>query len=103
MPANDLGDQDTLQRVPDAASIPDQPHRHAALGTEPIRTIGPDELKAKLDRGDPFRLIMALNRWAFDAKHIPGSIHFDTPEALYAAVGPDEDIVVYSSHVACLS
>jgi len=27
---------------------------------------------------------MALNRWAFEAKHLPGSIHFDTPEALYS-------------------
>ena len=78
-------------------------HRNAALGTEPIRTIGRDELKAKLDRGDDFRLIMALNRWAFDAKHIPGSIHFDTPDELYAAVRPDDEVVVYCSHVDCLS
>ena len=50
----------------------EQPHRNAALGLEPIRTISRDELKAKLDRGDDFKLIMALNRWAYDAKHIPG-------------------------------
>ncbi len=81
----------------------EQPHRNAALGTEPIRTIGREELKAKLDRGDDFRLIMALNRWAFDAKHIPGSIHFDTPDELYAAIGPDDEVVVYCSHVDCLS
>ncbi|HEV8669565.1 MAG TPA: hypothetical protein VGS01_02385 [Candidatus Limnocylindria bacterium] len=56
----------------------DQPHPNAALGREPIRTLGRDELKAKRDRGDEFKLIMALNRWAFDAKHIPGSIHFDS-------------------------
>jgi rhodanese-related sulfurtransferase len=81
----------------------DRPRAEAALGTEPIRTIGRPELKAKLDRGDEFRLIMALNRWAFDAKHIPGSVHFDTPDELYAAVQPDEDVVVYCSHVDCLS
>ena len=52
--------------------------------------IGRDELKAKLDRGGDFKLIMALNRWAFDAKHIPGSVHFDTPDELYAAVRPDD-------------
>ena len=57
----------------------DQPSPHAALGTEPVRTISRDELKAKLDRGDQFKLIMALNRWAYDSKHIPGSLHFDTP------------------------
>jgi rhodanese-related sulfurtransferase len=81
----------------------DQPRPTAALGHEPIRTIGRDKLKAKLDRGDHFKLIMALNRWAFDAKHIPGSLHFDTPDELYAAVRPDDEVVVYCSNVDCLS
>jgi rhodanese-related sulfurtransferase len=81
----------------------DQPRASAALGTEPIRTIGREELKTKVDRGDAFKLIMALNRWAFDAKHIPGSLHFDTPDELYAAVEPDDEVVVYCSHVDCLS
>ena len=81
----------------------DQPRSAAALGSEPIRTIGRDELKAKLDRDDDFKLIMALNRWAFDAKHIPGSLHFDTPEQLYSAITPEDDIVVYCSNVDCLS
>ena len=84
-------------------SAADQPRSHAALGDEPIRTIGRDELRAKLERGDDFRLIMALNRWAFDAKHIPGSLHFDTPEELYASVGPDDEVVVYCSNVDCLA
>src|SRR6266404_5296468 len=81
----------------------DQPRPSAALGVEPIRTIGRDELKAKLDRGDPVKLIMALNRWAFEAKHIPGSLHFDSPDELYAAVRPADEVVVYCSNVDCLS
>jgi rhodanese-related sulfurtransferase len=81
----------------------DQPRPIAALGEDPIHTISRDELRDKLERGDPFTLIMALNRWAFDAKHIPGSVHFDTPEALYAAVKPDDEVVVYCSQVDCLS
>ena len=81
----------------------DQPRPMAALGSEPVRTISRDELKAKLDRGDGVKLIMALNRWAFDAKHIAGSLHFDTPEQLYAAIRPDDEVVVYCSHVDCLS
>ena len=81
----------------------DQPHPRAALGGEPIRTIDRDELKAKLDRRDEFKLIMALNRWAFDAKHIPGSLHFDAPDDLYAAIRPDDEVVVYCSNVDCLS
>jgi rhodanese-related sulfurtransferase len=84
-------------------SSTDQPNRSAALGPVPIRTISRDELKAKLDRADDFKLIMALNRWAFDAKHIPGSLHFDTPEALYAAIKPEDEVVVYCSNVDCLS
>jgi rhodanese-related sulfurtransferase len=81
----------------------DQPHRYAALGPDPVKTIGRDELKAKLDADDDFKLVMALNRWAYDAKRIPGSLHFDSPEQLYAALSPDDDIVVYCSQVDCLS
>ena len=81
----------------------DQPHHYAALGREPIRTIGRDELKAKLDAGEDVKLVMALNRWAFDAKHIPGSLHFDDPAALYEAIRPDDEVIVYCSHVDCLS
>lgn len=81
----------------------DQPLPHSALGPEPIRTIGRDELKAKLDRDRPVKLIMALNRWAFDAKHIPGSLHFDTPDELYATVKPDDEVIVYCSNVDCLA
>jgi rhodanese-related sulfurtransferase len=83
--------------------VTDQPHGYAALGTEPVRTISRDELKAKLDRGDDFKLIMALNRWAFDAKHIPGSLHFDAPADLYAAIRPQDEVIVYCSAVDCLS
>src|SRR6188768_1330723 len=81
----------------------DQPYAHAALGREPIRTISRTELKAKRDRGDDLKLIMALNRWAFDAKHIPGSLHFDTPEELYASVRPDDEVIVYCSQVDCIA
>jgi rhodanese-related sulfurtransferase len=86
-----------------AGGMADQPHRFAALGSEPIRTISREELNAKLDRGDEFKLVMALSRWAYDAKHIPGSLHFDSPEDLYAAVHPDDEVVVYCSNVDCLS
>jgi rhodanese-related sulfurtransferase len=84
-------------------TMADQPLPHSALGSEPIRTIGREELKAKLDRGEPMKLIMSLNRWAFDAKHIPGSLHFDSPDELYAAVNPDDEVIVYCSNVNCLA
>ena len=81
----------------------DQPRRSVALGPEPIRAISREELREKLERREDVRLIMALNRWAYDAKHIPGSLHFDTPDELFAAVHPDDEVVVYCSNVDCLA
>ena len=42
-----------------------------------IKTIEREELKAKLDRGDDFKLIMAMHEWGFRAAHIPGSLHYN--------------------------
>jgi rhodanese-related sulfurtransferase len=66
-----------------------------------VRTIDRAELETKLQRGDRFRLVMALNEWAFRAKHIPGSEHFNTPEELLSALSPDEEVVVYCTSVDC--
>jgi rhodanese-related sulfurtransferase len=93
-----MGDQ-----APTSLSDTDQPRSSAALGTEPIRTINREELRERLERGGDVKLIMALNRWAFDAKHIPGSLYFNTPDELYSAVHPNDEIVVYCSNVDCLS
>lgn len=73
------------------------------LGRGPVATITREELKPKVEAAAPIKLVMALNRWAFDAKHIPGSLHFDTPAELYAAVDPSDEIVVYCSNVDCLA
>jgi rhodanese-related sulfurtransferase len=67
-----------------------------------IATIERDELKAKLDAGADIRLVMSLQRWAFEALHIPGSLHFDTPEELLATLHPDDEIIVYCSDPACV-
>jgi rhodanese-related sulfurtransferase len=67
-----------------------------------IATIERDELKTKLDAGADIRLVMSLQRWAFEALHIPGSLHFDTPEELLAALDPDDEIIVYCSDPACV-
>lgn len=68
-----------------------------------IETIERDELRAMLDRGDELRLVMALNDWAFRAKHIPGSEHFDSLETALASLKPDEEIVVYCTSPECHS
>jgi rhodanese-related sulfurtransferase len=83
--------------------VNDQPRPHAALGRGAVATISRAELQSKLDKGAPTKLVMALNRWAFDAKHIPGSLHFDTPAELYAGLERDDEIVVYCSNVDCLA
>lgn len=81
----------------------DIPHPSATLGRGPVDTISREQLKSKLDAGEPIKLIMALNRWAYEAKHIPTSLHFDTPEELYGAVDRDDEVVVYCSNVDCLA
>jgi rhodanese-related sulfurtransferase len=66
-----------------------------------VRTIDREELRAGLERGDPLKLVMSLGEWAFRAKHIPGSLHFNTPEEMFTALGKGDDIVVYCSNVDC--
>jgi rhodanese-related sulfurtransferase len=66
-----------------------------------MNEISTDELKAKIDRGDDFRLVMALGDLAFQGKHIPGSINLHEPETLVAELDPEEDIVVYCSDRLC--
>jgi len=70
-----------------------------------IRTISREDLKAKIDGGEDFTLIMTLNDWAFRAQHIPGSIHFHSPEEALAALEHDHgaEIVVYCSDIACVA
>ena len=67
-----------------------------------IATIERDELKSKLDAGADIRLVMSLQRWAFEALHIPGSLHFDTPEELLSELDHDDEIIVYCSDPACV-
>ena len=67
------------------------------------KIIESDELKAKLDRGDDFKLVMVLNEWAFRAKHIPGSLNITTPEAAAEFLDLEDEIVVYCSDRACVA
>lgn len=64
-------------------------------------TISRDELKDKLARGDAFKLVMAAKDWGFRVKHIPGSLHFSTTDAMLNALGKDDDVVVYCSNEDC--
>jgi Rhodanese-like domain len=68
-----------------------------------MRTIGHEELKQKLDRQDHFRLVMALGEWAYQAKHIPGSIHFATMREALHSLNTEDEIVVFFSDASCLA
>jgi rhodanese-related sulfurtransferase len=66
-----------------------------------MNEISSEDLKAKIDRGDDFRLVMTLGELAFQGKHIPGSIDIHDPETLLAELDPSQDIVVYCSDKLC--
>ena len=66
-----------------------------------MHLISRDELKRKLERKDQLKLVMALGDWQYRAKHIPGSLHFPTPEEALASLAQDDEIVVYCSSSAC--
>jgi rhodanese-related sulfurtransferase len=66
-----------------------------------MRTIGPEELKQKLDRQDHFRLVMVPGEWAYQAKHIPGSLHFATMREALHSLNKEDEIVVYCSDASC--
>ena len=71
------------------------------MSPPPVAEIDREALRARLARGDDFKLVMASHDWAFRAKHIPGSIHFPTDQEMFASLGRDDDIVVYCSNVDC--
>jgi rhodanese-related sulfurtransferase len=66
-----------------------------------VLTVGRDELLEMIRRGDRFRLVMALNEWAFRAKHIPGSEHFNTRKIGFSSLSPEDEIVVYCTSDDC--
>jgi rhodanese-related sulfurtransferase len=66
-----------------------------------MQTISKEELKARIDRGDEFRLVNVLSEWAFEAKHIPGSINLPRPELIRENLKPGDDIVVYCANELC--
>jgi len=68
-----------------------------------IRTIDREELKAKLERGDDLKLIMAMHEWGFRAAHIPGSLHYTTVEEANQGLDLDDEIVVYCTDPACVA
>jgi rhodanese-related sulfurtransferase len=68
-----------------------------------MKTIEREELKAKIDRGDNFKLVMTMNKWAFEASHIPGSLNIYDPDEAFRLLSPDDEIVVYCTNPTCIA
>lgn len=68
-----------------------------------MRTIEREELKAKLERGDDFKLVMTMNVWAYEAAHIPGSLNVQDPEDVKRLLSVDDEIVVYCTNPSCIA
>jgi rhodanese-related sulfurtransferase len=66
-----------------------------------MNLISRDELRAKLERGDDFKLLMVLSANAYRDKHIPGSLHYTAWQDALASLDPAEEIVVYCAGVYC--
>lgn len=68
-------------------------------------TISREDLKAKIDRGDPFLLVETLPREAYEEAHLPGAVNL-TPEKIPHDVEnllPDKSrtIIVYCEKPPC--
>lgn len=69
-----------------------------------METITAQELKAKLDNNDDFKLVCTLSDWHFAGMRIPGSIHIDNiKKAEELLKDKNEEIVVYCSGDPCYS
>jgi rhodanese-related sulfurtransferase len=63
--------------------------------------IDTQELKAKLDRGDGFKVVMTLGEWEYRTTHIPGSMRISTFQEALEALDPKDEIVLYDSGPSC--
>jgi rhodanese-related sulfurtransferase len=68
-----------------------------------MKVIDRELLKAKLDRGDNFQLVMTLDQRAFDRMHIPGSLHFGSIQEARERLDPTAETVVYCAGKWCRS
>lgn len=66
-----------------------------------MKIISKEQLKAKLDRGDDFKLVMAMDRYAYEKMHIPGSLHFHSIEEAARQLDPTDEVIVYCQNPMC--
>lgn len=66
-----------------------------------MNIISREELKAKLERGDNFKLVMTMGEWAYNQAHIPGSLNISDMEQAQQQLALDDEIVVYCANAPC--
>lgn len=66
-----------------------------------METVTREELKGKMDRGEPFTLVEALQEVAYGHEHLPGAVNLPPDRVRELAPGllPDKgaEIIVYCS------
>jgi len=68
-----------------------------------VRNIEREDLRRKLADRSAIRLVMCRPRSEFEAKHIPGSIHFESRDEMLASLEHGDEIVVYCTNSDCLA
>lgn len=66
-----------------------------------MQLITRDELKQKLDSGQPIKLVMTLHETLFRQAHIPTSLNIYQLEDALERLHPEDEIVVYCSDEVC--
>jgi len=70
---------------------------------ENVANISREKLQEQLGSADRPTLVMAASDFGFRAKHIPGSLHFDTHGTRLPDVAKDREVVVYCSNEDCVA
>jgi rhodanese-related sulfurtransferase len=68
-----------------------------------MQLITRDELKQKMESGQPFKLVMTLHESAYRQAHIPNSINIYRLEDALAILSPEDEIIVYCSDEICIA
>jgi rhodanese-related sulfurtransferase len=66
-----------------------------------VNLITRDELRAKLQKGERFKLVMTLPAHPHISKRIPTSLHFGTIDEALAALDLDDEVVIYCAGEPC--
>lgn len=68
-----------------------------------MQIISREELKARMDTGHPFKLVMVSGEWHFNQMRLPGSIQINTLETALATLSRDDEIIVYCTGAVCMA